>query len=88
MIARRDNVRATTKADGYPAWKATVSDQLADPGGSRRRYRRRAGVEGAFGAFNHRFGAWVRARHRDARRVETLARVVVWNAVALSYEGS
>ncbi|MGI0130137.1 MAG: hypothetical protein ACREEC_08330, partial [Thermoplasmata archaeon] len=49
------------------------------------RYRRRAVIEGVFGAFKDRFGAWVRSRLWNARVVEILARTVVWNALAVSY---
>lgn len=88
VIALRDNVRVTTEAEGCPAWKAMVRDQRTHPDQFRRRYRRRAVIEGVFGAFKHRFGAVIRARRADAQAVEILARVVVWNAMALTYDES
>lgn len=88
VIALTANVRPTTTADGSPAWKAMVVDQFRHRREYRCRYRRRAVIEGVFGAFKHRFGATIRCRRPDAQRVEILARVAVWNAVAVSYHES
>lgn len=85
VIALRETVRATTTPDGCPAWKEMVRDQLVHRREFRCRYRRRAVIEGVFGAFKHRFGTTVRSRRPDAQRVEILTRVVVWNAIAVSY---
>lgn len=88
VIALRDNVRATTEPEGCPAWKAMVRDQLTHRREFRCRYRRRAVIEGVFGAFKQRFGATICSRRWPAQCVEILCRVVVWNAAALSYHAS
>jgi len=49
------------------------------------RYRRRAVIEGVFGAFKDRFGTWIRSRRPRAQEVEVLTRTVAWNALAVSY---
>ena len=85
VIALRENVRASTSPEGCPTWKGMIRDQLVHRREFRCRYRRRAVIEGVFGAFKHRFGAAIRSRRPDAQRVEILARVVVWNAIAVSH---
>lgn len=84
VIALRSN---TTRwhGRGSPAWRQMVFDQLHHRREFACRYRRRAVIEGVFGAFKDRFGGWVRTRRWEAQRVEALTRVVVWNALALGY---
>ncbi len=88
VIALRHNVPITTTPDGCPAWKAMVVDQLTHPREFRCRYRRRAVIEGVFGAFKARFGSSIRSRQIATQRVEILSRVVVWNALAVTYHES
>ncbi len=70
---------------GAPAWKAMVLDQRQHRREFRCRYRRRAVIEGTFGAFKDRFGARIRSRRPHAQRIEILTRVVVWNVLAQGY---
>lgn len=88
VVALRQNIPITTTPDGRPAWKAMVVDQLTHLREFRCRYRRRSVIEGVFGAFKARFGSSIRSRHAAAQRVEILSRVVVWNALAVSYHES
>jgi transposase len=88
VIALRANIRPNTTPDGAPAWKAMVADQFRHRREFRCRYRRRSVIEGVFGAFKSRFGATLRSRRPNTQCVEILARVVVWNAVAVSYHAS
>jgi len=85
VIALRKNIPLHTTPDSAPAWKAMVVDQFHHRREFRCRYRRRAVIEGVFGAFKERFGSTVRSRRADTRRVEILCRVVVWNALAVTY---
>jgi hypothetical protein len=62
-----------------------VVDQYRDRRAFRCRYRRRAVIEGTFGAMKERLGSGVRCRRRPTQRVEILCRIVVWNAIAVSY---
>lgn len=71
-----------------PAWSRMLFDQRAHRREFRCRYRRRAVIEGTFGAFKGRFGGWIRSRKPPAQSVEILMRVAVWNAVALCYHRS
>ena len=85
VIALRANIPRSTTPDGFPAWKAMVVDQYHHRREFRCRYRRRAVIEGTFGAVKARLGAQVRSRRRPTQRVEILCRVVVWNAIAVAY---
>jgi transposase len=84
VIALRKNT-TRVKARGVGAWSAMVYDQFRHRREFRCRYRRRAVIEGVFGAFKGRFGSWVRSRRWETQVVEVLARTVVWNALAVSY---
>ncbi len=84
VIALRKNI-TRVQARGVGAWSAMVFDQFHRRREFAGRYRRRAVIEGVFGAFKDRFGAWVRSRLWNAQVVEILARTVVWNALAVSY---
>lgn len=75
-------------AGGAPAWAHMLFDQRKHRREFRCRYRRRAVIEGTFGAFKARFGGWIRSRRPQAQTVEILARVMVWNATALAYHAS
>ena len=86
MDLRRNIVRID--AGGAPAWSHMLFDQREHRREFRCRYRRRAVIEGTFGAFKERFGGWIRSRRPHAQRVEILLRAVVWNAVALGYHRS
>ncbi|MGI0129859.1 MAG: transposase [Thermoplasmata archaeon] len=88
VIALRHTIPITTTPDGCPAWKAMVVDQLTHRREFRCRYRRRAVIEGVFGAFKERFGASIRSHRTATQTVEILTRVVVWNALALTYHRS
>ncbi len=88
VIALRQNIPYATTPDGAPGWKRMVVDQFRHRREFRCRYRRRAVIEGVFGAFKERFGNRVRSRRPLAQRVEILVRVVVWNALAVSYHQS
>lgn len=72
-------------AEGHPAWKRMVLRQRENRRGFRCRYRRRAVVEGTFGAFKRRFGTTVLAHRRHAQRIEILGRVALWNMLGLVY---
>lgn len=72
-------------AGGCPAWSRMLRDRREHRREFRCRYRRRAVIEGTFGAFKDRFGSWVRSRRRETQQVEVLSRVVVWNALAVGY---
>jgi DDE family transposase len=85
VIDLRANITANTTADGSPAWKSMVRGWFQDRREFRCRYRRRPVIEGVFGAFKDRFGARIRSRRPEAQRAEILARVAVWNLVAVSY---
>jgi len=85
VIALRTNVPLTTTPNGFPAWKAMVLDQHHHRREFRCRYRRRSVIEGMFGAIKARLGSQVRCRRRPTQRVEILCRIVVWNAIAVSY---
>lgn len=85
VIALKGNVRTTSFPQGFPAWKAMVRDQAHHRREFRCRYRRRAVIEGVFGALKHRFGGAIRCRRIETQRVEVLVRVSVWNAVAATY---
>ena len=85
VIALRQNIPRTTTVDGAPAWKRMVVDQFRHRREFRSRYRRRAVIEGDFGAFKERFGSRIQSRRPLAQRVDILVRVVVWNALAVTY---
>jgi transposase len=87
VIDLRKNV-GRGKPKGQPAWKAMVRDQRQHRREFRCRYRRRSVIEGVFGAIKDRFGARVRSRREHARKIEILARVVVWNLLAAGYHSS
>jgi hypothetical protein len=87
VIALRKNT-TRAKARGVDAWRVMVSDQFRHRREFACRYRRRAVIEGVFGAFKDRFGSWVRSRRWATQVVEVLARTVVWNALAVSYHAS
>lgn len=72
-------------AGGCPGWSAMLRDRPKHRREFRCRYRRRAVIEGTFGAFKDRFGARVRSRRPERQVVEILARVVVWNTIASAY---
>lgn len=72
-------------AGGSSAWSHMLFDQRKHRREFRCRYRRRAVIEGTFGAFKERFGAWIRSRTPEAQRAEILLRVAVWNAMAVAY---
>jgi transposase len=84
VIALRKNIPITTPPEGAPAWKAMVRDQFRHRREFRCRYRRRAVIEGVFGAFKDRFGTFLRCRQPTTPRAEILLRVVVWNALAVT----
>jgi transposase len=84
VIALRKNT-TRLKARGVGAWAAMVFSQLHHRREFACRYRRRAVIEGVFGAFKDRFGSWVRSRRWESQVVELLSRTVVWNALAVSY---
>jgi transposase len=84
VIDLRKNIRRID-AGGSPAWSAMLFDRRTHRREFRCRYRRRAVIEGVFGAFKDRFGPRIRSRHLGAQRTEILARVVVWNALATAY---
>jgi transposase len=84
IIALRKNT-VRVKSRGVAAWGAMVYDQFHRRREFGCRYRRRAVIEGVFGAFKDRFGSWVRSRRRETQVVEVLSRLVVWNALAVSY---
>jgi len=84
VIALRANI-TRVHARGVGAWSAMVFDQFHFRREFACRYRRRAVIEGVFGAFKDRLGAWVHSRRWNAQVVELLARTVVWNALAVSY---
>jgi transposase len=84
VIALRKNIPITTPPEGAPAWKAMVRDQFRHRREFRCRYRRRAVIEGVFGAFKDRFGTFLRSRQPTTPRAEILLRVVVWNALAVT----
>lgn len=88
VIALRKNIPITTAPEGAPAWKAMVRDQFLHRREFRCRYRRRAVIEGVFGAFKDRFGAFLRSRRPICQCVEILLRVVLWNALAVTYHES
>jgi transposase len=85
VIALRKNIPRNSTPENAPAWKAMVRDQFDHRREFRCRYRRRAVIEGVFGAFKQRFGNFLRSRRPTTQRVELLARVVVWNTLALTY---
>ena len=87
VIDLRRNV-GRIDAGGCPAWSRMLFDQRRNRREFRCRYRRRAVIEGTFGAFKERFGGWVRSRRRETQRVEILLRVTVWNAIALAYHAA
>lgn len=72
-------------AGGAPAWSAMLWDRRKHRREFRCRYRRRAVIEGTFGAFKERLGTHLRCRKFEHQVIEVLARVVVWNAVATAY---
>jgi hypothetical protein len=72
-------------AGGAPGWSAMLRDRRAHRREFRCRYRRRPVIEGTFGAFKDRFGSSVRSRRLEAQRAEILARVAVWDALAVAY---
>jgi transposase len=73
------------RSQGSPAWKAMMWDRRTHRREFRCRYRRRAVIEGTFGAFKDRFGGRIRSRKPEHQSVEILGRVVVWNAIAAVY---
>ncbi len=75
-------------AGGAPAWSAMLFDQREHRREFRCRYRRRAVIEGTFGAFKERFGGWIRSRRPHAQAVEILLRTAAGNAIALGYHQS
>ncbi len=72
-------------AGGSGAWSHMLFDQRKHRREFRCRYRRRAVIEGTFGAFKARLGAWIRSRKPESQRAEILLRVAVWNALAVVY---
>jgi transposase len=72
-------------AGGSSAWSHMLFDQRKHRQEFRCRYRRRAVIEGTFGAFNERFGGWIRSRRPEAQRADILLRVAVWDAMAVVY---
>ncbi len=74
-------------AMGHPAWHHMVREGRMEARRYRGRYRRRAVIEGTFGAFKFRFGATLRSRTPHAQMVETLCRVLVWDILAEVYDG-
>jgi len=84
VIALRKNI-TRTRSGGVGAWRAMVYDQFRHRREFACRYRRRAVIEGVFGAFKDRFGTWIRSRRPRAQEVEVLTRTVAWNALAVSY---
>ncbi|MGA7860934.1 MAG: transposase [Thermoplasmata archaeon] len=85
VIALQD--RVTSWALGHPAWHRMVREARDDRRRYRGRYRRRAVIEGTFGAFKFRLGETVRSRKPHAQAVEILGRTVVWNLLGLAYSG-
>ncbi len=75
-------------AGGMPAWSIMLWDRRHHRREFRCRYRRRAVIEGTFGAFKERLGATIRSRRPERQRTEILVRVVVWNALAVAYHQS
>ncbi len=84
VIDLRRNIQRID-AGGSSAWSHMLFDQRRHQREFRCRYRRRAVIEGTFGAFKERFGAWIRSRRPEAQRAEILLRVTVGNAMALAY---
>lgn len=72
-------------AEGHAAWTTMLRDRRGHRREFRCRYRRRAVIEGTFGAFKDRFGSRVRSRIPEHQTREVLVRVVVWNSIAVSY---
>jgi transposase len=87
VIDLRKNI-VRIDAGGSAAWSRMLFDQRDHRREFRCRYRRRAVIEGTFGAFKDRFGGWIRSRRPEAQAAEILLRVAVWNAVALCYHRS
>jgi transposase len=87
VMALRVNITRIT-AKGVGAWSAMLRDHWGHRRKFRCRYRRRAVIEGVFGAFKDRLGGWVRSRRPEAQAIEILMRVVVWNALSVSYHRS
>ncbi len=75
-------------AGGSPAWSHMLFDQRNHRREFRCRYRRRAVIEGTFGAFKERFGGWIRSRRPETQRAEILLRVTVWNGMAATYHNA
>lgn len=69
---------------GGPGWGEALR-QHRDGRRFRCRYRRRAVIEGMFGAFKRRFGERLRCRSPSHQFTELLARAVVWDVLAVVY---
>jgi transposase len=87
VIALQDRVLVTTPPMGQPAWKRMVREARTDRRRYRGRYRRRAVINGTFGAFKFRLGATLRSRRPHAQAVEALGRVIAWDILAWVYDG-
>jgi transposase len=87
VIDLRKNI-GRIEAGGSAAWSAMLRDRRSHRREFRCRYRRRAVIEGVFGALKDRFGPGIRSRTPEAQRTEILARVVAWNALAVAYHDS
>jgi hypothetical protein len=72
-------------AGGCPAWSVMLRDRRAHRREFRCRYRRRAVIEGLFGAFKDRMGVRVLSRKPGHQAVEIWSRVIVWNSIAAAY---
>lgn len=88
MITLHGNIRRDTTVDGALAWKATVADPFRHRQEFLCRHRRRAVIEGMFGALKSQFGATRCSRRPTTEWVEVLARAAVWNNKSLSHHTS
>lgn len=84
VIDLRSNI-GRIDAGGSPAWSAMLWDRREHRREFRCRYRRRAVIEGTFGAFKDRLGDRLRSRKPYHQALEILSRVVVWNGLAAVY---
>jgi transposase len=77
----------TGKARGHREYARLVKEYLRDPAGWKEKYEygKRSLVESVFGALKVRFGGTLRSRRDPRRVVETLFKVVIYNAERANY---
>ncbi|MFQ5834015.1 MAG: IS5 family transposase [Candidatus Thorarchaeota archaeon] len=77
----------TGKARGHIEYARLVKEYLRDPDGWRKKYEygKRSLVESVFGAVKVKFGGTLRSRCDNRRTVETLLKVVIYNAERANY---